>query len=103
MQELQDKLNAIDAETIARINEKHNILDILHDFSGYAQMCNVEIKAMKEALNTYMNLDINPLTEAQKRTLRLGGDTLKDIRSMISASKQRKDREVLNASFKQKT
>ena len=103
MQELQDKLNAIDAETIQLINEKHNILDILHDFAGYAQMCNREIVSMKKAISTYIGMDINPLTESQKRTLRLGGDTLNDIRSMITASKQRKDKEVLNANFKPKT
>ena len=99
MKELQDKLNAIDAETLVNIDKKHNILDVMYDFSGYVQMCNKELVAIKQALSQYIGEDINPLTDAQKRTLRLGGDTLGDIRKMIKASKERKDREVFNANF----
>lgn len=98
---LKYKLKDMDVTTLKIIEEKYGMLNVLDAFAGYAQMCNRELVAMKNAMNLHLMIDVHPLSKDQKRTLRNGGDMLTDIRKIISNGKHLKDKEVLNADFKQ--
>lgn len=97
--ELQSVLSNVDAKTLALIDEQYGILDLLHDFAGYAQMCNREIVDMKKAMKIYTGIDINPLSKDQKAMLRKGGDTLNHVREIIVKGKQIKDGVLLDGNY----
>ena len=97
--ELQTALSNIDAETLAIIDSEYGILELLHDFCGYAQMCNREIVDMKKAIKLYTGIDINPLNEEQLAMLRKGGDTLTHVREIIVKGKQIKDGVIVDGNY----
>lgn len=103
MNDLRRKFEEIDSKTLLLIDKKYGLLELLDGFAGYVQMCNRDIVELKKVISSELGVEVNPLNNDQKATLRNGGDILNDVRKIIRTGKDMKDKEVLNANFKHQT
>ena len=87
-------MGKIDKRTLEILCKDYDVLGIISDLCGYIQETNKEIVAIKKAIRDNTGIDIQPLSEEQKKKLRAGGDTLTGIQKIIAQGKYMKERDA---------